>query len=183
MENEALTIKTYPVYVNIEGSGIIPKQQHKGDAGFDLVAASPAKIFGLENLEHKGFYHYIDYIEYDTNVRVAPPKNIFSTVFPRSSISNKNLVLANSVGLIDSGYRDTIKLRFKYVAQPWDYQSFENGDLLTTIDAARIYKKGDRIGQLVFFEHTNVNLNKISAEDLANDPSSRGEGGFGSTGD
>lgn len=167
------------VFAYVEG--VFPKQAHQGDAGFDLTAAKPPNIVGLEDPAQKGFYYKIDYIEYDTGVRLSPPKEIFSTVFPRSSVSKKNLVLANSIGLIDTGYRDTIKLRFKYVAQPWDLVSSIDGEIMTTIDKDKIYQKGDRIGQLVFFTHTPVSLEQITDKDLM-ETSIRGLGGFGSTG-
>jgi dUTP pyrophosphatase len=187
--------------------GVFPEQAHEGDAGFDLTAVSPPKIVGIPDPANEGFYFEIYYIEYDTGVRISPPKNIFSTVFPRSSISKTNLLLANSVGLIDTGYRDSIKLRFKYVAQPWDYEAMAQshadsalytseggalkietvvktnvGNFSIAVNPDKIYKQGDRIGQLVFFSHLPVQLVSVSKEEFFDNKSSRGEGGFGSTG-
>lgn len=198
--------QVYFVNIFLEKNAVLPAMQHSGDAGFDLVAASEPKIVGLEDPDNEGFYFKIDYIEYDTGIRLAPPEKLFSKVLPRSSISKKNLALANSVGLIDTGYRDTIKVRFKYVAQPWDYEisvsSVASSGLATqdltvdtkvdvavekitvSVDADKIYQKGERIGQLVFYEHSDAMLCQIDDRDnfFAN-ISSRGEGGFGSTGD
>ena len=69
----------------------------------------------------------------------------------------------NSVGIIDPSYRGNIKLRFK-VTQP-----YEN---------ALIYKKGDRIGQLILRSLLTSEFELVS--DLTE--TSRGSGGFGSTG-
>jgi dUTPase len=53
-----------------------------------------------------------------------------------------------------------------------------NDELICELDDAKIYKKGDRIGQLVFAK--TVEPNDISAGALGE--TQRGEGGFGSSG-
>jgi dUTPase len=85
--------------------------------------------------------------------------------------------MANSIGLIDNGYRGTIKFRFKYLPQPEDY-IIGHGGLLIQINESKIYNKGDKIGQLVFSETLSPNLNLVECfEDTT-----RNSGGFGSTG-
>jgi len=176
------------IHVKVYAEGLLPKQAHEGDAGFDLTAYGNPKIVGLEHPELKGFFYYIDYIEYDTKVRISPTilgrgsdKKVFSLLFSRSSVSDKNLILANSVGLIDSGYRNNIKLRFKYIVQPWDLEMVE-GEFYTVVDRNRIYQDGDRIGQLVFFEQIPVDFVGVSKKEFFADESPRGEGGFGASG-
>ena len=130
------------------------------------------------------FFKSIKYIEYDTNIALSPDtdeyddyKN-FTFLYPRSSISNLNLSLCNSVGVIDPGYRDTIKVRFNYLPQPENYTIFEGKYILLSIDNSKIYQKGDKIAQLIFAEpiHPKINfIDKLSE-------SQRGLGGFGSTG-
>lgn len=121
---------------------------HLGDAGYDIVAATDP-IFG-EN-----------YVEYGTGLKIQPPENCVVLAFPRSSISKMDLVLANSVGVIDNGYRGEIKIRFK----------------LLTKNLPTLYKKGDRIAQLVFvpFFRPEIIESYLNSTD-------REEGGFGSTG-
>jgi dUTP pyrophosphatase len=148
---------------------------HIGDAGYDVIAASDPVIVGKTQLAI--YYSSIDYIEYDTELVIAPESQFHTYAFPRSSISKTNLVMANSIGLIDNGYRGTIKFRFKYLPQPEDY-IIGHGGLLISINESKIYKKGDKIGQLVFSETLNPNLNLVdSFEDTT-----RNNGGFGSTG-
>lgn len=133
----------------------------KGDAGWDLVASTiPHLIYPKKPKSLKPLY-----IEYDTGVVIQPPDGFFTLVFPRSSISNYPLVLANSVGVIDTGYRNSIKLRFRYL-----------GTGLPKFDS--IYKAGDKIGQLVFMPM--MTFSAYQTETL--DSSDRGLGGFGSTG-
>jgi len=148
---------------------------HIGDAGYDVIAASDPIIVGKTQLTV--YYSSIDYIEYDTELVIAPESKFHTYAFPRSSISKTNLVMANSIGLIDNGYRGTIKFRFKYLPQPEDY-IIGHGGLLIQINESKIYKKGDKIGQLVFSETLSPNLNLVeSFEDTT-----RNSGGFGSTG-
>jgi dUTP pyrophosphatase len=153
----------------------ILKPAHLGDAGYDVVASSGPRVVGQEILPDT--YSHISYIEYDTDLVIAPDSGVHSYIFPRSSISNTNLILANSVGVIDNGYRGTLKFRFKYIAQPYDFLIHE-GHILTEIDFDKIYKKGDKIGQIVFSETLTPDLELVETFD----DSTRNEGGFGSTG-
>jgi|TARA_R100000479_G_scaffold176076_1_gene128975 dUTP pyrophosphatase len=160
----------------------LKKPVFAGDAGYDLVAYSNPEIVGTRKTPKSKIFKSIDYIEYDTNVCVAPDQEtmFYSLVYPRSSISKYNLILANSVGVVDSGYRNTIKLRFKYIVQPCDFVFTESKEKLDGIrvDEEKIYNKGDKIGQLVWAAH-----NKPYVEFTQTlPPSERGPGGFGSTG-
>lgn len=82
-------------------------------------------------------------------------------LFPRSSISKTPLRLSNSIGLIDGGYR---------------------GELVGMVD--NIYdedfhiKRGERYFQLVAVDSSPIDFELVT--ELSE--SSRGEGGFGSTG-
>ena len=157
----------------------IKRPKFTGDAGYDLIAFDKAEIIGERKTPKSPLYKSIDYIQYETNVAIAPEEEsqFYSLVYPRSSISKYNLTLANSVGVVDSGFRDTIKLRFKYVIQPKDLV-IEKDNVFVKIDPDKIYQKGDKIGQLVWAAH-----NKLYVEYTQQlPPSERGVGGFGSTG-
>lgn len=138
-----------------------PKNAHISDTGYDLIATSEPKIVG--DLYGWDMYRSVQYIEYDTGLKVEPEfydtgnrgepiKYGYLQLFPRSSISKYNLILANSVGIVDNGYRDTIKLRFKYIFQPEDMRYFnENGQIVSygAVNKSKIYQMGDKCGQLV----------------------------------
>ena len=49
------------------------------------------------------------YYEYGTGLGLEIPEGYVALLFPRSSISNTDHYLRNSVGVIDSGYRGEIK--------------------------------------------------------------------------
>jgi len=163
------------LHVDNEGKNL-NKPANPGDAGYDISASSEPKIVGEEG--PNGLYSSVDYIEYDTSVKISPESNeIYTLLAPRSSISNYNLTLANGVGVIDSGYRDSIKARFKYNMQPCDL-AVRNKKYYFKINKDKIYKKGDKIGQLLFAYHVHPQI--IQAHRL--NESTRGLAGFGSSG-
>jgi len=82
---------------------MIPTHQTTGSAGADLVCAKTITIQpGETQLVSTGAY-----------VPSGLPSGIALLLFPRSSIAlKKRLLLANSVGLIDSDYCDEIKCMY-----------------------------------------------------------------------
>jgi dUTPase len=163
--------------VNVSNFYSIISPQNKGDSGYDIIASSEPSIQGIE-LDGDGNYLSIDFIEYETNLIIEPKKGYHTYIFPRSSISKYNLVLANSIGLIDNGYRGTLKVRFKYLPQPIDYKVYESNKLCININKNKIYKMKDKIGQLVFGESITPLLKQ--ANNFEN--TQRNTLGFGSTG-
>lgn len=173
----------------LKNNGVVNLPAKNGDAGYDIVAVSEPRVVG--SIFQGLYYTSIHQIEYDTEINVEPEKingkyNFFLLLYPRSSIVKTNLVLANSVGVIDSGYRGNIKVCFKYIAQPEDmriiqgdnFKGEKTSGILVSINPQRIYQKGDKIAQLIPCEHQDLNLNYVN--ELSS--SERGGGGFGSTG-
>lgn len=98
-----------------------------------------------------------------TGVAVAIPEGHAGLVLPRSGLASRHgLTLANAPGLIDASYRGEIMC------------AVVNLDRLEPVKISR----GDRIAQLVVVPITAVEA--MFVEELP--PSSRGDGGFGSTG-
>jgi dUTP pyrophosphatase len=98
-----------------------------------------------------------------TGVAVEIPDGHAGLVLPRSGLAREHgIALVNSPGLIDSGYRGEIRV------------------LLLNTDPAEVYRvaPGDRIAQLVVVPIAAPE--PVEAEALAE--SSRGDGGFGSSG-
>jgi dUTPase len=169
----------------------IPKKATSDDAAYDVVATSEPNIVGFKferPLDGINAWSKIEYIEYKTNLFIAPQNlekgkqitKFHTLLMPRSSISKKNLILANSVGLIDNGYRGEVCLRFKYVFQPEDYVIIPEGGrsrLYAILNPENIYKIGDRIGQIM--AQPNIDIEFIPVEQL--ESSARNTGGFGST--
>ena len=125
---------------------VIPKYAKPGDAGMDLVATSVTRKDG--------------YIEYGTGLAIEIPQGYVGKIYPRSSISKYPLALCNSVGIIDSGYRGELKLRFKM------------------INSGVAYNPGDRVAQLIIEKNLLIALEEV--KDLSE--TTRGVGGFGHSG-
>lgn len=125
---------------------VVPRYGKPGDAGLDLTAIS------------KTINKSLAYAEYGTGIAIAIPENHVGLVFPRSSISDKAMVLSNSVGVIDSGYRGEIKARFR---------CFDK----------REYEIGDRIAQLIIIPIPSVEFEEVDALSITE----RADTGFGST--
>lgn len=158
----------------------LPVRSSEVAAGYDIFATSDPKIVGLSG-KYKDSWNRIDYIEYQTNLYIAPSAVTYHTlIHPRSSISNYDLVLANSIGLIDNDYRGMVICRFKYIWQPvlsFVVESDPHNHLVTTVDYDKLYKRGDKIAQLVIEPTVMVEWELV--DEL--NQTQRGDGGFGST--
>ena len=136
--------------VKIEFVGNEPKCMDKGSAGNDLKTSE-------EYFIEPGHTVFVE-----THTAMAIPEGYFGMAVPRSSLCNKSgLVLANSVGVIDSSYRGTIKFAYRNPTRD-----------PITIEA------GERIGQIVIVPFVEVNWVKVDVLP----ETERGEAGFGSTG-
>lgn len=126
-----------------------PYQATPGAAGCDLYARTmtddPSK----------------PYIEYSTGLAFIIPEGYGLFLLPRSSISDRGMSMANSVGLLDSDYKGEARLRY--------YRA---------TGQARPYNPGERIGQAVLLP-VSARLRRVT-EDARN--SQRDPRGFGTTG-
>lgn len=129
----------------LNGDAKIPHYANNGDAGMDIYAVSK---------EEKA-----KFIEYGTGLSFELPEDHMMLIFPRSSLSNKDLILTNHVGVLDSGYRGELKLRYRKIGDD-------------------VYDIGDKIGQIVVVPFPKVEFDEV--DELSD--TARGDGGFGSTG-
>ena len=137
------------------------------DSGFDLFLPDDY-IFttnkGKIDFEVKcEMITYESLEEHKSNINEVRPTGYF--LFPRSSISKKPLMLANSVGLIDSGYRGNIMAVFRYFPEEHEKLRYK-------------LEKYERLIQIVHPCTYRIFVELV--EELTN--SERGNGGFGSTG-
>jgi dUTP pyrophosphatase len=129
-------------------NAVVPEYAKVGDACVDLVAVEK-------------FLDDFGNTCYNTGLAFEIPFGFAGLVYPRSSISKTDMTLRNCVGVIDSGYRGPVVLKFR----EYDNSLFN-------------YKIGDRIGQLMIVPHPQVEFAEV--DELSD--SDRGDGGFGSTG-
>lgn len=137
-------------FKKLNPNAVTPSYAKAGDAGLDLTAISKQVV-------DEGTHGYI---EYGTGIAVEIPQGYVGLIYPRSSISNTGMLLSNSVGVVDSGYRGEIKFRFKWISN-------------TTM-----YNLGDRVGQLVIMPYPTIQMEEV----LELNNSERGAEGFGSSG-
>ena len=139
------------LFVNIKKTNpdaVIPKYAKEGDACMDLVAVEK-------------FLDDFGNTCYNTGLAFEIPPGFVGLVYPRSSVSKTDMSLRNCVGVIDSGYRGPVVLKFR-----------ENDKSLFN------YKIGDRIAQIMIMPYPQVQSTEVA--ELSD--SDRGAGGFGSTG-
>lgn len=141
-------------FKKLNENAVLPRKANPTDAGFDITAT------GYSGRDENGN------MVYTTGLAVEIPEGYVGLIFPRSSISKYTLGLANSVGVIDAGYKGEILFKFKIQGPP--NESFFR---------FKVYKPGDRIGQLIVMPLPQFEPEFVDELDNTND---RG-GGFGST--
>lgn len=140
------------LFKKTENDAVIPTKAHPSDTGYDLTLIRVSKDMSIPGSEQK-------IIMYDTGIAVCPPDGYYTEVVPRSSLSKTGYMLANSVGIIDSSYRGSIKV-------------VVTGD--------------DSLGDLSLpFKGFQLILRKLEEAEVVEvddlDATVRGDGGFGST--
>ena len=152
----------------------IEKGNTKKDSGFDLfvpetVTIQPGEI-KLINMGVKcAVTKYIPKDFVSQMNRGGHPSSYFDEVsspyylYARSSVSKRGIILVNSVGIIDSGYRGPLMAAF-----------YNTKKEPVTIES------GDRIVQICMPD-LSYNFNVALVDSL--DETERGEGGLGSTGE
>ena len=127
----------------------------------DAVIPSYAKLddAGLDLIAVRKWEDRHGNICYGTGLAMEMPSGHVCLLFPRSSISKTNLRLANAVGVVDPGYRGEIILKFDNTGE-------------------QHYEVGDRIGQMIIMPFPKIEFENV--KELSK--TSRGLGGFGSTG-
>ena len=122
---------------------------HDGDAGLDLYVLEDLHFEPGETKAIK------------LGISCEPEDGIAYYLFPRSSISKTPLRMANSIGLIDGGYR---------------------GEIMAVCDniksEAYTAEKGQRLFQLVATDSSPIQYELVEELEMT----TRGAGGFGSTG-
>lgn len=175
-------------------NAVVPQKAYAGDAGFDLTAVS-------RHFDEHGA------VVYGTGLAFEIPKGHVGLLFPRSSNAKKDLLLSNSIGVLDSGYRGEVTFKFKpslVVADKvgtgeseTDYEGSVTDDWTKEfvtfhgrtenypdvhqncgVFQPRMYEIGERIGQLIIIPYPDVDFECVDT--LSN--SERGTGSYGSSG-
>jgi len=134
------------------------------NAGFDLFFPTE-RVIDSSNVEFVSMCIKCEMRIFDTTVSQGRwiPTGYYS--YPRSSISKTPLMLANSVGIIDSGYRGSIIGAFRNISSGQEPYVVKQYTRLLQICAPDLRPIIVELVSDSFFENTE-----------------RGDGGFGSTG-
>jgi deoxyuridine 5'-triphosphate nucleotidohydrolase len=127
---------------------VMPSKSNASDMGFDLTIVKKIKEVG-------------DVSFYDTGLVIQPSLGYYCMLFPRSSISKTGYMLANGIGLIDSGFTGNFIVALRKVDKDAD-------DIVLPCRIAQLVPQKCYYPDMIEVE---------TVEDTA-----RGSGGFGSSG-
>ena len=134
---------------------IKPEYKTEYSAGMDIyLQEDAALVIGADNIIHLGFAAEV-------------PEGYAAILLPRSSAGMKGISLRNTAGVIDSDYRG------EWIAHIVIDQNQDNA----LLDEWH-YKRGDRIIQCLIVPVKKVDIELTESISVT----SRGNGGFGSTG-
>ena len=134
---------------------IKPEYKTEYSAGMDIYLQEDATlVIGADNVIHLGFAAEV-------------PEGYAAILLPRSSAGMKGISLRNTAGVIDSDYRG------EWIAHIVIDQNQDNA----LLDEWH-YKRGDRIIQCLIVPVKKVDIELTESISVT----SRGDGGFGSTG-
>jgi dUTP pyrophosphatase len=140
------------------------RNQTHSNAGFDLFCPEDLKVYGFSTEKiDQGVKGAMEFFDSGTDIGLGKPVGYF--MYPRSSTGSKTpLRLANSIGVIDSGYRGN------YIAV------FDNSK-----EESYKVEKGQRLVQICP-PNLTYPLKVVLVDELVDMDTERGTGGFGSTG-
>lgn len=147
--------------------------ENHSDSGFDLFYPEKSNLLKFENLQAKK-------IDFKIKCAMVDEKNnpCAYYLYPRSSISKTGLRLANSVGIIDSGYRGNICGYFDPINAN---VSLDKKGSRSCFDFIYNVEQGQRFVQICAHDLSPFVVKMVNTvEDLG--LTSRGSSGFGSTG-
>ncbi len=154
------------ILVNREDSDLMDyyrklENKETSDSGVDLISPEEIKVEP----------NSIETINFDIKCQMKDKSGNFIPyyLYPRSSISKTPLIMANSVGIIDSEYRGNIMAKVRNI--PIKEKIVGNRDIFTI-------EKGTRLFQICSPDLSPLKVKCV--DELST--TSRGSGGFGSTG-
>lgn len=164
-------------FSKIRETAIVPTKKEE-DAGYNIYAD-----IGEPIVIHNGETKLIP-----TGIACAMTDDFYLQVEERSSIGSKGIKV--SAGIIDSGYRGEIKIALTnttdnaviVVKNSHNFRTTVLNHLYETNDSWSALYTEKAIAQLIVHRFYKMNVHEIAYEKLQKIPSTRGTGGFGSTG-
>lgn len=152
------------IEVKVEDGGKLPHKVRKSDAGFDLFATEDITLYPGQSGKTP------------LNVRLKLPPNTYAEITTKSGLGSKGHSVR--AGIIDEEYRGIINVIHSNVSLIANLDE-EGLPLMRT--EPLVIKKGDKLAQLIMHPYSNQYfVEEVQELDMN---TSRGEGGFGSTGE
>lgn len=140
-------------FKKLDPRAVAPVRATEGSAGYDLTSTRITS-----ELNECGQLILV----YHTDLAFEIPEGYEGEIRPRSSISKKSLRMCNAPGTVDSDYRGEVTVKF----------------ISTTDVIPAVYKAGERFAQLLIKKVEDTKF--VESDSLSE--TSRGDGGYGSTG-
>lgn len=153
----------YKIEVKVEDGGKLPSKVRQSDAGFDLYATEDIKLYPGQSGKTP------------LNVRLKLPENTYAEITTKSGLGSKGHAVR--AGIIDEEYRGIINVIHSNVAL---IAGLDQDGLPLMHTEPLVIKKGEKIAQLIMHPYSkHYFIEEVQELDMN---TSRGEGGFGSTG-
>jgi dUTP pyrophosphatase len=160
---KALNDQAYKIEVKVETNGKLPHKVRQTDAGFDLFATEDIYLYPGQSGKTP------------LNVRLKLPLNTYAEITTKSGLGSKGHSVR--AGIIDEEYRGIINVIHSNVAL---IDGIDNDGYPLMRTEPLIIKKGEKLAQLIMHPYSNQYfIEEVQELDMS---TSRGEGGFGSTG-
>lgn len=160
----------------ISDKAVLPTRANPSDSGWDLT------IIGVDKIAQ-------DTIFFKTGLTVQPPDGHYFEIHIRSSLSSLPVMLANSVGIVDSHYRGELIVAVRVLHSnsggTESRESYPSG-IVRMLDArptslhevaGLLLSKKPKLAQMILRKCIDTSFEEV----VQLDPTERGTGGFGSS--
>lgn len=153
----------FKIQVEVLEGGKMPTKAHQEDAGFDLYATSDITLYPGQVLKHP------------LNIKLALPKGTWAEITTKSGLGSKgHLVYA---GVIDQPYRG---IPHVVMTNVWVIDKVDDEGYPLMRTTPLVIKKGEKLAQLIMNPYSDQFF--VEQVDAVDTNTSRGDGGFGSSG-
>lgn len=155
--------EAFKIEVKVEADGKLPNKVRYTDAGFDLFATEDIVLYPGQSGKTP------------LNIRLKLPQNTYAEITTKSGLGSRGHSVR--AGIIDEEYRGVINVIHSNVAL---IEGLDSDGLPLMFTQPLVIKKGDKLAQLILHPYNNAYfIEEVEEMDMN---TSRGEGGFGSTG-
>lgn len=166
--------------VVLDSWGTMPTKAYTFDAGFDLYSPRTIRYKDVIKVWFAG-----GNLTVGTGVHIQIPEGYVGLIMSRSSMALHGIPCVT--GVVDAGFQGELKITyensdlfmFMSMRQSNDKHTLPFEGTLSEDDNAIVFRKGDRIAQIVIVPIPSFTLTQV---DSFEEKSERGSAGFGSTG-